>query len=103
MINPSPAGVFMKTVRSPKQLEFHGLGRREIVAKFDGGQISSDGGSLLLREVEKKTGIIKRLSRQFIDHRDQDAIEHTVEDLVGQRVYGITLGYEDLNDHDRLR
>lgn len=93
----------MKTECTPLQYEFHGLGRREIIAKFDGGQISSDGGALLLREVEQKTGIIQRLSEQFIDHRDPEAIEHTVEDLVAQRVYGLALGYDDLNDHDRLR
>jgi hypothetical protein len=81
----------MKTECNPKQFEFHGLGRRKIVAKFDGGQITSDGGGLLLREVEKKTGILRRLSEQFIDHRDPEAIEHTVEDLVAQRTYGIAL------------
>jgi hypothetical protein len=93
----------MKTECTPKQFEFHGLGRRQIVAKFDGGQITSDGGGLLLREVEKKTKILHQLSQQFVDYRDPDAIEHTVEDLVTQRTYGIALGYEDLNDHDRLR
>ena len=93
----------MKTECTPKEFEFQGLGRREIIAKFDGGQISSDGGGLLLREVEHKTGIIHRLSQQFIDHRDPDVIEHTVGDLVAQRVYGLALGYEDLNDHDSLR
>lgn len=93
----------METECNPKQFEFHALGRRKIVANFDGGQISSDGGGLLLREVEKKTGILRQLSEQFIDHRDPEAIEHTVEDLVTQRTYGIALGYEDLNDHDRLR
>ncbi|MEN7974092.1 MAG: IS1380 family transposase [Verrucomicrobiota bacterium] len=84
-------------------MEFQGLGRREVVTKFDGGQISSDGGSLLLREVEQKTGIIRRLSEYFIDQRDPEAIEHRVEELLAQRIYGIALGYEDLNDHDRLR
>jgi len=87
----------------PEQLEFHALGRRAVVGKFDGGMISSDGGGLLLAEVEAKTRIIARLARQFIDHRDPEAIEHTVKDLVGQRVFALALGYEDLNDHDRLR
>ena len=86
-----------------EQLEFHGLGRRELVAKFDGGMISSDGGGLLLREVEKRTGILHRLAQQFTDFRDPDAIEHTVEELISQRVLGLALGYEDLNDHDQLR
>jgi hypothetical protein len=93
----------METQCNAQQLEFHGLGRREVVAKFDGGQISSDGGGLLLREVEKRTGIVRRLAQQFTDHRDPEAIEHSVEELVSQRVMAIALGYEDLNDHNRLR
>jgi hypothetical protein len=93
----------MKTACNPKPLDFHGLGRREIVARFDGGQISSDGGGLLLREVERRTGILRQLAEQFTDYRDTDAIEHSVLDLVSQRVYGLALGYEDLNDHDQLR
>jgi hypothetical protein len=93
----------MRTECTPNQLDFHGLGRREIVAKFDGGQISSDGGGLLLREVERRTGILQQLSEQFTDYRDPDAIEHSVSDLVSQRVYGLALGYEDLNDHGQLR
>lgn len=85
------------------QLEFHGLGRRGVVAKFDGGLLSSDGGGVLLREVEQHTGILSRLAEQFIDHRNPEAIEHTVEDLIKQRVLAIALGYEDLNDHHELR
>ncbi|WP_295388564.1 IS1380 family transposase [uncultured Thiodictyon sp.] len=87
----------------PEQLEFHALGKRPVVAAFDGGMISSGGGGLLLREAEVRTGILARLTEQFTDDRDPDAIEHTVLDLVGQRVYALALGYEDLNDHDRLR
>jgi hypothetical protein len=74
-----------------------------VVARFDGGDITSDGGSLLLRELEANTGIIRRFAECFTDHRDPDRIEHTVEELVAQRVYGLALGYEDLNDHDSLR
>jgi hypothetical protein len=84
-------------------LEFHALGKRSVVGKFDGGMISSDGGGLLLGEVEARTRIIERLALQFVDHRDPDVIEHSVRELVGQRVFGLALGYEDLNDHDRLR
>ena len=87
----------------PEQLEFHGLGRREIVGQFDGGDITSDAGGLLLREVEQRTGILRKLAACFTDYRDPGAIEHTVEHLVAQRAYGMCLGYEDLNDHDRLR
>jgi hypothetical protein len=86
-----------------KQLEFHALGKRAVVGKFDGGMISSDGGGLLLAEVEARTGILARLAEQFADHRDPEAIEHSVRELVAQRVLGLALGYEDLNDHDRLR
>ena len=93
----------METECKPEQLEFHGLGRREVVAKFDGGQISSDGGGLLLREAGKRTGILRRHAQQFDDYRDPEAIEHNVEELVSQRVMGIALGYEDLNDHNQLR
>ena len=85
------------------RLDFHALGRRDVGGKFDGGMISSDGGGLLLSEVEARTHIVKRLAEQFVDHRDPEAIEHTVKDLVGQRVFAQALGYEDLNDHDRLR
>ncbi len=93
----------MVTEGNAEQLEFHGLGRRSVVGGFDGGRISSDGGALLLREVEKRTGIVRSLAQCFVDHRDADAIEHSVEELVSQRVMGLALGYEDLNDHDALR
>jgi len=93
----------MKTECTRGRLGFHPLGRREVVAAFDGGKITSDGGGLLLREVEQRTGIIARFAASFRDYRDPDLTEHTVKELVGQRVYGLALGYEDLNDHDQLR
>jgi len=73
------------------------------VGHFDGGDITTDGGGLLLREVEQRTGIIRKFAACFRDYRDARFIEHTVEELVAQRIYGISLGYEDLNDHDQLR
>jgi hypothetical protein len=79
------------------------LGCRQVLADFDGGDISSDGGSVLLRKTEELTGIIRQFAACFTDHRNPDLIEHPVEDLVAQRVYGLALGYEDLNDHDDLR
>ncbi len=82
---------------------FHPLKRREIRAEFNGGAISSDGGGLLLREVEKRTGILRQFAACFTDYRNADLIEHTVDELVAQRVYGLALGYEDLNDHEELR
>jgi len=84
-------------------LEFHGLGRRVVVGEFDGGKISSDSGGLLLREVEQRTHILKRLADCFTDHRNTDLIEHSLDSLIKQRVMGLALGYEDLNDHDTLR
>jgi hypothetical protein len=86
-----------------KRLEFHALDNREIAAHFDGGDISSDAGGLLLREVEVRLGILKRFAGCFTDYRKEKWIEHPVEDLIAQRVYGLCLGYEDLNDHDQLR
>jgi hypothetical protein len=93
----------METECSAGQLEFHGLGRRAVVGAFDGGKISSDSGGLLLREVEQRTHILKRLAGCFTDHRAADQIEHSLESLINQRVMGLALGYEDLNDHDTLR
>jgi hypothetical protein len=79
------------------------LGCRRILADFDGGDISSDGGALLLRKTEELTGVIRQFAACFTDHRNPDLIEHALEELVAQRVYGLALGYEDLNDHDDLR
>ena len=93
----------METQCITDRLCFQPLGRREVLAAFDGGTISSDAGGLLLREVEKRTGILRQFAACFVDHRDAELIEHTVQELVAQRVYGLALGYEDLNDHDQLR
>jgi hypothetical protein len=93
----------METECNPTHLDFPRLGRREIHADFDGGHITSDGGALLLRKAEQLTGILRQFAACFTDHRNPDLIEHTVEELVAQRVYGLALGYEDLNDHDDLR
>ena len=92
----------MKTECNKKRYTFQALGRREILADFNGGTITSDAGGILLREVEKRTGILSRFSRCFTDYRNQKLIEHSVLDLVSQRVFAIALGYEDLNDHDQL-
>jgi Transposase DDE domain group 1 len=93
----------MTTECNPAYLDFPMLGPRQVLADFDGGAISSDGGVLLLREAERLTGIIRQFAACFTDHRDPDLIEHSVEELLAQRVYGLALGYEDLNDHDDLR
>jgi Transposase DDE domain group 1 len=88
---------------TPSSFAFQGLGTREVVAAFDGGRLSSDGGALLLREVDERLGLLERFAACFTDHRDADRIEHPLVDLLKQRVFGLCLGYEDLNDHDRLR
>lgn len=85
------------------QLSFQALGRREVVARFDGGQLSSDGGGLLLRETERRTGIIEQFAACFRDYRSPLTTIHSLKTLLGQRVMGLALGYEDLNDHDHLR
>ena len=82
---------------------FHPLNQREVRGQFDGGAITSDAGGLLLREVEKRTGIIGQFASCFTDYRDPELVEHGVAELVAQRIYGLALGYEDLNDHEELR
>jgi len=79
------------------------LGGRELVWRFDGGDITSDGGALALQKLEVRTGILRRFAACFTDFRRPDRIEHPLLDLIRQRVFGLALGYEDLNDHDELR
>jgi hypothetical protein len=79
------------------------LGGRELVWRFDGGDITSDGGALILKQLEERTGIVRRFAACFTDHRRPDLIEHPLLDLMMQRVFGLALGYQDLNDHDELR
>jgi hypothetical protein len=82
---------------------FEASGRREIVARFDGGTITSDAGALLLRETEKHLNLLPRLAACFLDGRQPDRIEHSIEEMLSQRIYGLALGYEDVNDHEQLR
>jgi len=93
----------MKTHCNQKTFEFQTENSRKIVAHFNGGNISSDSGGLLLQQTERITGIISQFANCFDDHRDPDLIEHSVEELIAQRIYALALGYEDLNDHDELR
>lgn len=86
-----------------KQFVFEGFERRPVVASFDGGAISSDAGGLLLREVDRVIRLTERVAQCFSDRRDQARIEHAIKTMVAQRIHGIALGYEDLNDHDDLR
>lgn len=84
-------------------LEFQPEGRRRVEGAFDAGRVTSDGGMALLRELTRRTGVMRQLAACFTDHRDPARIEHSVEELLTQRVFGIICGYEDLNDHERLR
>lgn len=93
----------MQTQCNESRIEFHGLGERVLTAGFDGGNIVSDGGVPLLAEVDRMFRVLERYAACFTDHRDPERSEHSVLDLVRQRIYGLCLGYEDLNDHDRLR
>jgi hypothetical protein len=78
-------------------------GTRQIVAEFSGGTITSDGGSLLLKETDAKMNLLTRFALCFSDRRSPLLIQHTMEQMLRQRVYGLALGYEDLNDHELLR
>jgi hypothetical protein len=87
---------------NPHLVQFQGLGSRRVEARFDGGPITSYGGLLLLHDGAAAMGLFSRLARCFVDHREQARVEHTVEELLAQRILAICLGEEDLNDHDRL-
>jgi len=93
----------MKTHCNQKTFPFQTENSRDIVAHFNGGNISSDSGGLLLKQTEQVTGIIAQFADCFTDHRDHDLSEFTVKELIAQRIYALALGYEDLNDHDELR
>ncbi|HXQ67299.1 MAG TPA: IS1380 family transposase, partial [Alphaproteobacteria bacterium] len=93
----------MPTECIPDWFDFAPVERRAVVAAFDGGAITSDAGALLLGATDRAIKLIERFAGCFRDARRQELIEHEVATLVGQRVFGIALGYEDLNDHDELR
>ena len=93
----------MTTECIASKLEFQELEGRRVEAEFNGGQITSDSGGLLLREVESRYGFISGLAACFGDRRDPRFTEFSVEELVGQRIYGLALGYEDGNAHEELR
>lgn len=87
----------------PSVFAFQDLGSREVLAAFDGGRVTSDAGALLLREIEAKFGFMDAFAACFTDHRDAERLDHPLVDLLKQRIFGLCLGYEDLNDHDQLR
>ncbi len=93
----------MPTECSPELFGFAPVEGRRVEAAFDGGAITSDAGALLLGATDRAIGLVGRFAACFADARRPDLVEHEVATLVGQRVFGIALGYEDLNDHDHLR
>ena len=93
----------MNTECTATQLEFQSFGRRRVSGRFDGGRLTSDAGGVLLREVEQRLNLFPRLAGCFTDYREAGKVEHPVESLLAQRIVGLALGYEDINDHDTLR
>ena len=93
----------MQTECSAERSLFGRVEGRSVVAEFDGGALTSDAGGLLLGAADQRLGLVRRIARCFRDARDPRLVEHSVATLIGQRVFGIALGYEDLNDHDELR
>jgi len=93
----------MQAERIPDVFGFEAVEGRDVVAAFDGGAITSEAGGLLLGATERAIKLVDRLARCFVDRRSQAQVEHSVATLLGQRIFGIALGYEDLNDHETLR
>ena len=85
------------------QFAFQAHGSRRVVAQFDGGTMTSDAGGLLLREVDRKMNLLPRLAACFLDGRDPGRVQHSVAEMLSQRVSALALGYEDQNDHEQLR
>ena len=85
------------------QWEFEAHFSRQVVARFDGSRLTTDGGALLLRQADRKIGLLRRLVACFSDAREPERVEHELGEMLAQRIYGLALGYEDLNDHEELR
>jgi hypothetical protein len=99
----TPLTASVPTDCKEQPLLFQDLGSRRVVADFSGGTLSSDGGVLLLRQVDVNLGLTQSLARCFVDHRRQVFVDHALPEMLAQRIYGLALGYEDVNDHDTLR
>lgn len=104
--SPPPTGVALPPVPlwpDTQPLLFTHLGSRRVVADFSGGHLSSDGGALLLRQIDRSLGLSRSVAACYLDQRNQVFVEHAVEEMIAQRIIGLALGYEDLNDHNFLR
>ena len=86
-----------------KSIEFPACKRRKVEAQFSGGDVTSDGGVMLLRQADRRMKLSERIAVHLDDWRRQKSCQHALEDLLRQRLYGLALGYEDLNDHDTVR
>lgn len=93
----------MSSECNPNRVHLQGPNRRQITAEFSGGSIVSDAGVLLLAEADRRSRLMERWAGCFVDHRDPRYVRHPLLSLLRQRVFGLALGYEDLNDHDELR
>jgi hypothetical protein len=94
---------FAMTECTQSRLQFANHFAREVVAEFDGGTMTSDSGALLLRETDQRMKLLARFGQCFMDGRNPALVQHPVEQMLAQRIYGLALGYEDLNDHEQLR
>src|SRR5438445_6878786 len=86
---------------SQSQFPFEAHFSRQVMGRFDGSQLTTDGGGLLLRQADRKIGLLQRVTA--CDHRRRERVEHELHQMLAQRIYGLALGYEDLNDHEQLR
>lgn len=84
-------------------ISFSKVGRREVQAAFDGGDITSDGGLVLLREVDRRLGLTRAAAAAFVDDRRKASVRHSIRDMLAQRLYGLACGSEDVTDHNSLR
>jgi hypothetical protein len=102
-IHKMPSDMKRQPELESEPMLFTDLGPRHVVADFSGGTLSTDAGALLLREVDRSLGLTRSLAECFADGRNQVWVEHSVQEMLAQRIYGLALGYEDINDHQRLR
>ena len=84
-------------------LKFSNIKNKKVVGNFKGGEVTSDGGILLLSKIDKKINLTKSIAKYFVDDRRSTHIIHSIQDMLKQRIYALAAGYEDLNDHDLLK
>ena len=95
-----PPSATKDTVCNPELFRFPAVKKRQVAASFSGGDVTSDGGLPLLRQLDRRLGLTKAMAQVLPDPRDPALIEHFQHSLLRQRIHGLCHGYEDLNDHD---